>query len=339
MSKLHKIKVKSVQPETPDCVSITFDIPETLKDQFQYKPGQHIIVRKEIDGEDMRRTYSFCAAPSDDEYKIAVRLIEGGAFSIFANNELKAGDELEISAPLGEFSIGIDEGRAANYVAFAAGSGITPVMAMIREVLAREPYSHFFLYYGNRDAAHTIFAEELAQLKNIYMGRFSYQFFMTRQAVDIEFFNGRITGEKAAQLYERVFAPLGVHSYYLCGPFTMVKDVRAALMDAGAPSAKIHSELFFASPEIAAEAGARESAPEGVAKSKIQVISDGRKVSVDYRDEHGSILEAALKSGIDVSFACKGGVCATCRAKVIEGDVDMALQYGVQGRRVRHLPR
>ena len=330
MSKLHKVKVKKIRRETPDCVSITFDIPGALKNQFQYKAGQHIIVRKELSGEDLRRTYSFCSAPSDNEYRIAVRLIEDGAFSIFANTQLKAGDTLEISAPLGEFSLAVNTEASANYVAFAAGSGITPIMAMIRDVLARELGSNFFLYYGNRDAEHTIFAEELAQLKNQYMGRFSYQFFMTRQAVDIEFFNGRITGEKAAQLHQNVFAQLGVHSYYLCGPFTMVKDVRAALMGAGEPAAKIHSELFFASPEAAAEAGTRKSAPEGIAKSQIEVISDGRKVSVNYRDEHGSILEAALKAGIDVSFACKGGVCATCRAKVIEGDVDMALNYGLE---------
>ena len=330
MSKLHLVKVKGVTRETPDCVSITFDIPKTLKEQFQYQAGQHVIVRKMLGGVDVRRTYSFCSAPSGGEHKIAVRALDGGAFSTFANQDLKAGDELEISAPLGEFTLETDPARAANYVAFAAGSGITPIMAMIREVLAREQDSSFFLYYGNRDAEHTIFAESLAQLKNLYMGRFSYQLFMTRQAVDIEFFNGRITGEKATALHKRVFTPLGVHSYYLCGPLSMVDDVRAALTDAGEPADKIHSELFFASAEDAQAAGGRKAAQEGLAKSKIKVISDGRKIEVDYRDEHGSILEATLKSGIDVSFACKGGVCATCRAKVIDGDVDMALNYGLE---------
>ncbi len=330
MSKLHSVRVAHISHETPDCVSITFDIPDNLKKQFNYQAGQHIIVRQDIDGEDVRRTYSFCSAPSDGIYKIAVRQVEGGLFSTYANQCLNAGDKLDISIPLGDFFLSTDPGRSANYVAFAAGSGITPILAMIRDVLAREPKSSFSLYYGNRDVEHTIFAEELAALKNVYMDRFSFQLFLTRQAVDIPFFNGRISGEKAATLHKQVFAPIGVDNYYLCGPLSMIEEVRAALIKAGEPEAHIQSELFFARPKDAAGAEVRKDAPEGLAKSKIKVISDGREVNVDYLDEHGSILEATLKSGIDVSFACKGGVCATCRAKVIDGEVDMALNYGLE---------
>lgn len=329
MSTLHSVTVAQVNRETPDCVSIEFDIPTALKQQFSYQAGQHIIVRKMIDGEDIRRTYSFCSAPCSKRYKIAVRRVEGGVFSSFANQDLKAGDTLEISAPLGDFTLTTDETKAVNYVAFAVGSGITPIMAMIKQVLHNEPNSHFFLYYGNRDAEHTIFAEEIAQLKNQYMGQFSYQYFMTRQAVDIPFFNGRISGEKAATLHKQVFAPLGAAEYFLCGPLTMIDDVRAMLLGAGETEANIHSELFFANPEDAANIQ-KTSTVEGLAKSKVKVISDGREIEVDYRDEHGSILEATLKSGIDVSFACKGGVCATCRAKVIDGEVNMGLNYGLE---------
>ncbi|PHR92325.1 MAG: phenylacetic acid degradation protein [Robiginitomaculum sp.] len=327
MSHFHSVRVREVCKETPDCVSIAFDIPAALKDSFTYAPGQHVIMRKALDGEDIRRTYSFCSAPSGGDFRIAVRKVEGGAFSTFANETLKAGDMLELSEPLGEFTLSIDPKRAKHHVGFAVGSGITPIIAMIREVLACEPQSYFHLYYGNRDAEHTIFAEDLAELKNCYMDRFSYQFFLTRQAVDIAFFNGRITGEKAAQLHASTFAHLDVAGYYLCGPMSMIADVRQNLRDAGEPADKIHSELFYADD---GDASARKSKPEAIAKSKIKVISDGREIEVDYRDEHGSVLDAVLKAGIDVSFACKGGVCATCRAKVIDGQVDMGLNYGLE---------
>ncbi len=334
MSKFHTVKITEVKKETPDCVSVLFEIPENIKSEFVFTAGQHVIVRKQIKDEDMRRTYSFCSAPNTNEFRIAVRKIDDGMFSTFVNEDLKAGDELDISAPMGEFTLKTSPTHAANYVAFAAGSGITPIMSMIKDVLACEPKSRFFLYYGNRDAEHTIFAEDIAALKNQYMERFSYQYFMTRQAVDIPFFNGRINAEKTTTLHKQVFAPLGTNGgiagYYLCGPLSMVEDVRTALTAAGEPESNIHSELFFASAEDAEKTGTAKKPVDGLAKSTIKVISDGREINVDYRDEHGSILDATLKSGIDVSFACKGGVCATCRAKVIDGEVDMALNYGLE---------
>ncbi len=333
MSKLQSVKISEVKQETPDCVSVCFDVPINLRASFSYTAGQHVIVRREINGEDVRRTYSFCSAPESGEYRIAVREIDAGLFSTYINNDLRVGDSLEISNPIGDFALKTDVSNARNYVAFAAGSGITPIMAMIKDVLSREPKSRFFLYYGNRDSEHTIFAEDIAALKNQYMDRFSYQYFLTRQAVDIPFFNGRINAEKTETLHKNVFSALGVDSYYLCGPLSMVEDVRKALLKAGETEEHIHSELFFA--ETDTSAGRAKSKPEGVAKSTVKIISDGREVTVDYRDEHGSILEAALKSGIDVSFACKGGVCATCRAKVIEGEVDMALNYGLEADEVQ----
>ncbi len=329
MSTLHSVTVANVNRETPDCVSIEFDIPENLQKEFSFQAGQHVIVRKEINGEDVRRTYSFCSAPSEGKHRIAVRHVENGVFSSFANQDLKAGDPLEISSPLGDFTLATKTDQSSTYVAFAVGSGITPIISMIKQVMQNEPNSQFFLYYGNRDSEHTIFAEEIAQLKNKYMGRFSYQYFMTRQAVDIPFFNGRITGDKAATLHKQVFGDMDVAAYYLCGPLAMIDDVRATLLEAGEPEEHIHSELFFANPEDAVNSQ-KKNASEGLAKSKVKVISDGREIEVDYRDEHGSILEATLKSGIDVSFACKGGVCATCRAKVIEGEVNMGLNYGLE---------
>ncbi|MBL4853564.1 MAG: 2Fe-2S iron-sulfur cluster binding domain-containing protein [Robiginitomaculum sp.] len=323
MSKFYKIPVAKVEKMTPDSVVITFDIPAKLKNAFAYKAGQHVIVKTQIDGADIRRTYSFCAAPCEGEFRISVRHIEDGVFSGFANNTLKAGDVLELSKPLGAFSL--DPKPGATYVGIAAGSGITPILSMIRCVLAQDDDSRFFLYYGNRDAEHTMFRRELAALKNLHMDRFSYQLFLTRQAVDNPFWGGRIDGEKITQLHKTVFKGLDVAGYYLCGPKSMVDDTRESLIASGEPASNIHSELFFAG-----EDGPKRTAAKAQAKAKINVIMDGREVQVDYRDEHGSILEAALSSGLDVTFACKGGVCATCRAKVKAGQVDMGINYGLE---------
>ncbi len=328
MSKFHKIPVENVEKLTSDSVVITFAVPDALKDVFAFNAGQHVIVRTNIDGEDVRRTYSFCSAPNEDVFRIAVRKIDDGKFSAFANTKLKAGDVLDLSKPLGAFSL--DTKRRGTYVGIAAGSGITPIMSMIRTVLQGDSVSKFFLYYGNRDAEHTMFRSELAALKNLYMARFSAQMFMTKQAVDIPFFNGRIDGEKVAQLHEHVFAGLGVDGYFMCGPKSMVDGARDSLLAADVPKANIHSELFFVG-----DAGARRKVADAPAKAKINVLMDGRKVEVDYRDEHGSILEAVLGAGLDVSFSCKGGVCATCRAKITDGEVDMAINYGLEPEEIK----
>ncbi len=323
MSKFHKIPVEHVEKLTPDSVVITLAVPDALKEAFTFKPGQHIIVRKKIGAEDIRRTYSFCAAPSEDVFRIAVRKIDGGIFSSYVNTQLKAGDVLEISKPLGVFTL--DAKSGATYVGIAAGSGITPIMSMIRTVLTHDSTSKFFLYYGNRDAEHTMFRAEIAALKNLYMGRFSAQMFMTRQAVDIEFFNGRIDAEKIAYLHKHVFAGLTVDDYFLCGPKSMVDGARQSLLAADIDEANIHCELFFVGAEMA-----RRKVENAPAQAKINVVMDGRKVEIDYRNEHASILEAVLAAGLDAPFSCKGGVCATCRAKVTKGKVDMAINYGLE---------
>ncbi len=328
MSKFYKIAVKNVKILTPDSVVITFAMPEALKDLFAFNAGQHVIARTTIDGEDIRRTYSFCSGPRENIYRIAVRKIEGGVFSTYANTVLKAGDALEISKPLGAFSLLEKPGKT--YVGIAAGSGITPIMSMIRTVLTADENSRFFLYYGNRDAQHTMFRSELAALKNLYMGRFSAQMFMTRQAVDIPFNNGRIDGAKIAHLHEKVFSDLEVDGYYLCGPKSMIDGARDSLLAAHVDAANIHSEMFFAGDKRAPR-----KAVDAPSKAKITVVMDGRKVAVDYRDEHGSILEAVLSAGLDASFSCKGGVCATCRAKITDGEVDMGINYGLEPEEIK----
>ncbi len=326
MSKFYKITVANVEKLTPDSVVITFDIPERLKDKFTYKAGQHVIVRKIINGEDVRRTYSFCSAPQEDVFRIAIRQIKGGVFSGYANNVLKAGDVLELSEPLGAFSLTPKPDGV--YVGIAAGSGITPIMSMIRAVLLQDDDSRFLLYYSNRDTDHTMFLRELATLKSLHMDKFSFQLFMTRQIVDVPFWGGRIDGGKISHLHKTVFDDLGVDGYFLCGPKNMVDNTRESLLAAGEPDRNIHSELF-----VAGNDGAKpdaETTQAALAKARINIIMDGRKVQVDYREEHGSILEAALAAGLDVSFSCKSGVCATCRAKVTKGQVEMGVNYGLE---------
>lgn len=328
MSKFHKIPVESIEKLTPDSVVITFAIPDALKEIFTFKAGQHVIVRTNLGGEDVRRTYSFCSAPDEYVFRIAVRNIDEGAFSSYANTILKAGDVLEVSKPLGAFALNAKPKKT--YVGIAAGSGITPIMSMIRTVFTGDENSKFFLYYGNRDAQHTMFRSELAALKNLYMGRFSAQMFMTRQAVDIPFFNGRIDGDKIAHLHKHVFSGLDVDGYFLCGPKSMVDGARVSLLAANVDESNIHSELFFVG-----DAGERRKVADAPAKAKINVVMDGRKIEVDYRDEHGSILEAVLGAGLDVSFSCKGGVCATCRAKITDGEVDMGINYGLEPEEIK----
>jgi len=328
MSKFYKITVSDVERLTPDSVVISFDIPKKHKAAFTYKPGQHVIVRKAINDEDVRRTYSFCSAPRGGDFRISVRHVDGGVFSSYANTELKPGDVLELSEPLGTFTL--MPKPDAVYVGIAAGSGITPILSMIHAALAGNDESRFFLYYGNRDVEHTMFFNELAALKNQYMDRLSVQFFLTRQSVDDPFWGGRIDADKITQLHKSVFAALDVDGYFLCGPKAMIDRARQSLIAAGEPEANIHSELFFADGTARRGSETAQSDRAALAKAKINIIMDGREIQVDYREEHGSILEAALSAGLDVSFSCKGGVCATCRAKVTKGEVEMGVNYGLE---------
>ncbi len=335
MSKFYKITVSKVDKLTPDSVVITFDIPNKYIAAFAYKAGQHVIVRSMINGEDVRRTYSFCSAPGAADFRISVRHVKGGVFSAYANTKLKAGDTLELSQPLGTFTLIPKQApkSGAVYVGIAAGSGITPILSMIRAALTANNNSRFFLYYGNRDVEHTMFFKELAALKNQYMHRLSVQLFLTRQSVDDPFWGGRIDTDKITHLHKNVFGSLGVDGYFLCGPKAMIDGARQSLIAAGEPEANIHSELFFADGTASrgTETAQTSQTPlAALAKAKINIIMDGREVQVEYREEHGSILEAALSAGLDVSFSCKGGVCATCRAKVTKGEVEMGLNYGLE---------
>jgi len=247
MTNFNRLTISDVRHETPDAVSLAFHVPEDLQDYYKFKAGQHVILRKEIDGEDVRRTYSLCSLPGSDELRVAIRGISGGAFSSFANGELEPGFDLQVSKPIGGFFYEPETGRNT-YVGFAAGSGITPVISILKSVLDCEPDSKFVLFYSNRDRANTIFLEDLMALKNRYMDRLSLYFFMSRQAVDGALFNGRINREACDTLLSSGLCPKDARRYYVCGPGDMMDDVHGALDTAGVEKTNVKSERFYAGP-------------------------------------------------------------------------------------------
>ncbi len=325
-----KVRIKEVRRETPDCVSVLFDIPEELRQKFLYKHGQHVTLKSIINGEEIRRSYSLCSSPLQNEWRIAVKILDGGLFSSFAHASLKAGDEIELMPPMGNFSIPLHPENKKTYVAVAAGSGITPILSIIKTVLATELLSKVTLVYGNRTRNSIIFKEELEALKNVYMQRFTLINILSREKTDATIHHGRIDGEKCEQLFGKL---ISIHSdeFLICGPGEMIFSVKGFLENKGVDKKKIHLELF-STPGQQTQAPARKVAQENTgAKSRIVVRLDGRSFDFELPfTSNESILDAALQQGADLPFACKGGVCCTCKAKLIEGEVEMDVNYGLE---------
>ncbi len=331
MPKFNKLKIKEVRKETEDCVSIAFELPEELQPEYRFTQGQHLTLKKEIEGEELRRSYSICASPFDQELRIAVKRIPEGRFSTFANEELKVGDALEVMAPMGRFYTELDPENEKNYVAFAAGSGITPIMSIMRAVLQREPKSEFTLFYGNREVDSIIFREQIEGLKNEYMDRLSVHHILSREQTGSELFTGRIDEEKCRAFCRHLIGPEAVDEFFLCGPESMIHAIRDTLMDMGVSRRKIHFELFTAGLNGKAKKVAREEQrkPTADVDARVEITLDGSTLEFPL-SSGDSILDAAQKAGADLPFACKGGVCATCRAKLVEGTVDMDVNYALE---------
>ncbi len=325
-----KVRVKEVKVETPDCVSVLFDIPENLQQKFSYKHGQHVTVRTILNGEEIRRSYSLCSSPLQNEWRIAVKKLDGGLFSSFAHASLQPGDEVELMPPMGNFSIPLNTENKKTYVAFAAGSGITPILSIIKTILATEPLSHVTLVYGNRNRNSIIFKEDLEALKNVYMQRFTLINILSREKTDAPLNHGRIDGDKCNQLFGKLIS-IHADEFFICGPAEMIFSVKNFLENNGVEKKKVHLELF-STPGQQTQAPARKVAQENTgAKSKIVVRLDGRSFDFDLPfTSNESILDAALQQGADLPFACKGGVCCTCKAKLIEGEVEMDVNYGLE---------
>jgi ring-1,2-phenylacetyl-CoA epoxidase subunit PaaE len=331
MIHFHSLRIHKVEKETEDCVSIVFDVPEALKDIFQFKQGQSLTVRTRLNGGEVRRTYSICSAPSDGMLRVAVKKVEGGLFSTWANQEMKAGDHLDVMPPVGKFYTELDPSQKKNYLAFAAGSGITPVLSIIKTTLLTERKSRFTLVYGNRTKNSIIFKEELEGLKDKFLDRFRIYHILSREQSDTPLNHGRIDVEKLELLFGKLIDPEDTDEFFLCGPEEMIFCIKGYLAGRNVPPDKIHFELFTVpgqkqSTVLTHSPPAKEEGP----KAKVQVKLDGILFDFDLDFEGDSILDAALKQGADLPYACKGGVCTTCKARLTEGLVTMEVNWGLE---------
>ncbi len=329
MSKFYPLSVARVHHETRDAIAVTFQVPADLAEAFAYQQGQHLTLRAQIGDEDVRRSYSICSAVQDGALRVAIKRTTGGLFSSWANEHLKPGMTLEVMPPMGHFNVPLEAASARRYVAFAAGSGITPILSIIKTTLLTEPGSSFTLFYGNRASSSVIFKDELSDLKDTFMGRFNLAYVMSREQQDIELFNGRITKEKVAQFLQHWIRVDDIDVAFICGPEDMMHGVSAALQEAGMPKQNIKVELFAASiPKH--QHKPRPLAVDARHETEVTVIMDGNHTSFTMDKDKESILDAGLRAGIDMRYSCKGGVCSTCRCKLLDGKVDMDANYALE---------
>ena len=324
----HPLKIKEVKKETADAVSILFDIPSNLHDQFSFTQGQNVTIKMLINGEEVRRSYSLCSSPLDKAFRVAVKKVDGGLFSTYANEQLKAGDELEVMPPIGKFFTQLDVAHKKNYVGFAAGSGITPLLSIIKTTLMTEPISSFTLVYGNKSNGSILFKEELEALKNKFLNRFQLIHILSRERTDADINFGRIDGFKCDKLFDRIIS-INADEFFICGPEQMIFSVKDFLESRFVDEKKIHFELFTSTKPRTSNFVAATSA-DNAPKSSITLKVDGRSFDFDLPFNGNNILDAALQQGADLPYACKGGVCCTCKAKLIEGKVDMDVCWGLE---------
>jgi ring-1,2-phenylacetyl-CoA epoxidase subunit PaaE len=324
-SVFHRLKVKDVQRLTADAVAVTFDVPPELSDAYAFVPGQHINVAMP-NGDDVRRSYSICSSPADGRLRIAVKRIPEGTFSAYAIDKLAPGDELDVMTPAGRFTPDLDPAADKHYVAIAAGSGITPVMSIAAAVLETEAESRVTLLYGNRTSQTAMFIDELADLKDRFPGRFHLIHVLSREAQDAELLSGRIDAEKLRRFLGTLIPPDTADEWYLCGPYDLVTSARDVLVERGVDPSHIHSELFHVGEIPPAEQVEIAAPSEG---SEIAILLDGRQTNVTISDGE-TVLDAVLRVRNDAPFACRGGVCGTCRAKVLDGAVAMERNFALE---------
>jgi ring-1,2-phenylacetyl-CoA epoxidase subunit PaaE len=325
---LHALRVAGVEPLTDDSVAITFDVPEELLAVFAFAPGQHVAIVRAAGGDEVRRSYSICS-PAGGPLRVAVKRLPDGRFSAYAHDELRAGDVLDVLPPAGRFTTTLDAGHAKHYAAIAAGSGITPVISILHSVLKAEPESRCSLIYGNRTTRSIMFLEELEDLKNRYPTRFQRFHVLSREPQESELAEGRIDPDKLERFLDNLIPEDTVDAWFLCGPFGMVEDARALLRGRGVPSGSIHRELFHA--EDAAPSAAPPP-PDGAPAqgAAVTIVLDGRRTELTVPRDGQPILDAALAVRPDAPYACKGGVCGTCRCRVVEGVVRMDHAYALE---------
>lgn len=323
--KFHALRVADVRQETDDTISVAFEIPGELQPEFSYHAGQYVTLRAEIGGEEVRRSYSICRAPHENELRVAIKKIEAGVFSHWATENLHEGSELEVMNPMGQFRIHTDQSAEKTYVLFAAGSGITPIIAIAKAILAQEINSNVTLVYGNRGFASIIFREELEGLKNMYMDRLRVIHVLSRENLGNPLQKGRIDGQKIDAINRALFSGQQVDGVYVCGPEPMIQAVKERMHAFGVDEKNIHFELFATSiPKKAVE-----QSTEPQIASNVQIIIDGDTIDV-YMTDGTTVLDAAHQAGADLPYACKGGVCCTCKAKILEGSARMDVNYALE---------
>lgn len=324
----HALEIDEIVPETDEAVSIRFKVPPELAEVFRFKAGQHLTLMGIVGEEEVRRNYSLCTAPGDGQLMVTVKRIAGGAFSNWAADNLKAGQRIAVMPPHGSFTVPFDPAQSRHYVGFAGGSGITPVISLIRTALSTEPDSRFTLFYGNRDSSSVIFLEALAALKDRYLGRFELYHFLSDEEQDVELFNGMLDQATCgAAIDQLIDDPRAIGEWFICGPGPMMDAAEAALLERNVDKNRIHIERFTAGRPSAAAAAALQVAQQEAKGLALSVRLDGRTRKVEFNGEN--ILDSARASGLPAPFACKAGVCATCRAKVTSGKVEMAARYGL----------
>jgi ring-1,2-phenylacetyl-CoA epoxidase subunit PaaE len=330
MSRFHQLKIKNIRRETPDCVSVAFDVPAELRETFRYTPGQYLTLRREHQGEELRRSYSICSSPLDEEWRVAIKKVPEGRFSTLAVDGLHVGDTLDVMPPQGRFSPSLHPTQAKRYALFAAGSGITPILSIAKTVLLTEPDSHVYLVYGNRGRNSIIFKEAIEGLKNKFLHRLSVYHVLSREQGDSDLFFGRLDYAKTTEFLQKMLPAARLDEAYICGPEEMIHGVRQALAEAGVAAEKIHFELFATS---SSPANARATAPRPVGeddqKSQVTVHLDGRAYPLAMSYYGDTVLDALLAVGVDAPYSCKNGMCSTCRARVTAGTTEMDVNYSL----------
>ncbi len=333
VNDFYSLTVARIEQQTEAAVCLTFAIPAKYQDKFAYKQGQYLTLRKEFDGVEVRRSYSICSAVTDPDLRIAVKHIEGGLFSTFINQQINAGDVIEVMPAQGNFYTEVTPDNDKNYLCIAAGSGITPVLSIIKTILTVESNSHVTLLFGNQKVATIMFKEELEALKNTHMARFQWLNILSREKQDVEILTGRINNKKGAELCEHLLVLEAVDEFFLCGPEAMISEVSRGLRAAGITETNIHYELFASSAADAEAALAKHHARATTLAGKVTevtIIIGGRENTFELAADGENILDGGLDLGLDLPFACKGGICATCKAKLLAGEVDMDLSHGLE---------
>jgi ring-1,2-phenylacetyl-CoA epoxidase subunit PaaE len=327
----HPLRVREVQPDTAEAVVVSFDVPQELRPVFGFTQGQYLTLRKEIDGQDMRRSYSICAGVDDGELRVGVRKVKGGVFSNWINDHLKPGDTISVMAPQGRFFVPLDPQAARHHVGIAGGSGITPILSIMKTVLAREPHSRFTLIYGNRLLKSTMFKEEIDDLKNRYLTRVVLHHVFSDEHTDAPINMGVMNRDKIGDFLRALVPAGGIDHAYICGPFQMNDEAEAALLAAGVAHERIHIERFGVAQQPVGNIDAviHEARIGDAEQARIVIVRDGLRREIEFRRDQPSILDCASAAGLEVPFSCTSGVCGTCRAKVIEGEVRMERNFAL----------